>query len=403
MSEKSTIGISINLDTGKKKFVFADANELFNWHNNFQRKWEWLRRTPLEDVWGSTTSLLATIQSVAERWRQNPSTRDIEHWQSDVASAITQLYSNEQFLFKNEDCSAFILKLCENRGAQVAAGAYAVLSTCTLRSNSTLSGAFFEGTIHGFLYSKEIEWTATAHRELLTKLESELNQKIEDQNRRLAELESANKTLNNEHESILKEKTQSLETLRELKSQSLDVLHQKQNEIFDEILKKHKENIKATEEAFHNKLALSKPIDYWTSKRNAHKRLATKFAVAAAVSFAVLGTALGFVIIWAFGNLGADENPKSWQLGVVIVASFFAVWIIRILVRFLFSNQHLASDADERVTMVQTYLSLLQEGKGVEISDRALIVQQLFRPASDGIVKDDAAPPGLLELASRQK
>lgn len=79
-----------------------------------------------------------------------------------------------------------------------------------------------------------------------------------------------------------------------------------------------------------------------------------------------------------------------------------AFWATRILVRLYMSEHHLAIDADERATMALTYLALMERG-AVEEKDRALILAPLFRPSSDGIVKDDAAPDmspaGLLSKA----
>jgi hypothetical protein len=50
---------------------------------------------------------------------------------------------------------------------------------------------------------------------------------------------------------------------------------------------------------------------------------------------------------------------------------------------------------------MQTYLALLREGGGLKDDDRELILKILFRPFSDGMVRDDAAPPSLWDVASR--
>ena len=52
--------------------------------------------------------------------------------------------------------------------------------------------------------------------------------------------------------------------------------------------------------------------------------------------------------------------------------------------------------------MVKTYLSLL-EGEHLSSDEgRQLILQALFRPASDGIVKDEGLPPSAFEFLTRQ-
>ena len=76
--------------------------------------------------------------------------------------------------------------------------------------------------------------------------------------------------------------------------------------------------------------------------------------------------------------------------------------MIRILVRMFLSNLHLATDAAERRTMILTYLSMSREGAEFTKDDKKLIVQHLFRSASDGLVKDDAAPPTIFEMLTRK-
>ena len=79
----------------------------------------------------------------------------------------------------------------------------------------------------------------------------------------------------------------------------------------------------------------------------------------------------------------------------------FAVWGVRLVVRMFLSHLHLASDAAERVVMTRTYLSLLEGDRLSSKEDRQLILQALFRPASDGIVKDEGVPFSLAEVLTR--
>lgn len=71
---------------------------------------------------------------------------------------------------------------------------------------------------------------------------------------------------------------------------------------------------------------------------------------------------------------------------------------MRILVRLTLSHIHLGTDAKHRSVCVESYLALLSHSeKAVGESERAIILTQLFRPASDGLVRDDAMPPTLFE------
>lgn len=61
----------------------------------------------------------------------------------------------------------------------------------------------------------------------------------------------------------------------------------------------------------------------------------------------------------------------------------------RLSAKIFVSNLHLRTDADERVTMIQTYLALLREGSGPKEDERQLVLQTLFRPSKAGFIKDE--------------
>ena len=87
--------------------------------------------------------------------------------------------------------------------------------------------------------------------------------------------------------------------------------------------------------------------------------------------------------------LDFDYSKLAWY-ALMIFASSSAFWIIRITVKIALSNLHLSEDAHERVVMIQTYLSFVQEGK-IEEKDKQLILTSLFRPSNIGIIKDESS------------
>lgn len=93
-----------------------------------------------------------------------------------------------------------------------------------------------------------------------------------------------------------------------------------------------------------------------------------------------------------------EENSKSfdfeysklaWYI-LMIFASSSVFWIIRITVKIALSNLHLSEDANERVVMIQTYLSFVNEGQ-IDENDKNLILSSLFRPSNIGIIKDESS------------
>lgn len=84
-----------------------------------------------------------------------------------------------------------------------------------------------------------------------------------------------------------------------------------------------------------------------------------------------------------------DYSKLAWYI-LMIFASSSAFWIIRITVKIALSNLHLSEDAHERVVMIQTYLSFINEGQ-IDKEDKNLILSSLFRPSNIGIIKDESS------------
>ena len=170
---------------------------------------------------------------------------------------------------------------------------------------------------------------------------------------------------------------------------------------FDQLKEAHEQAMEALRKTFREELALRAPAEYWSKKRDGHLKWAW---VSGAVSFAGIGGSafgLGWQIHELLNKTPAGSVPETWRLAVLALVGVFTVWALRLVVRMFLSHLHLLTDASERVVMVQTYLSLL-EGEHLDSKeDRQLILQALFRPASDGILKDEGVPFSLAEALTR--
>lgn len=415
MSEPSEDILKIELPHNKQVLTFENPQGLLAWQQKLRDEWSWLGNTPAKAAWAPHETLLNHIRSSAENWSRvkQYGGRDAQ-LHSNIARLILELYNPTNYIYGDHAKSIFLKEVKNKYGNYAAAGVLAAFSKVELNLERSVGESFFTGLLRGFLYENEIEWTASAHREVLEGLEAQYKQRLDDQEKRLQHLEDENSRLNAAYEATLEAKSKGLDELCASKTELLDTLHQTKSKLFEEfheqkntsfieLTAKHETNLKNVEDTFHNKLALQKPIDYWREKKTRHVILAKRFAWASTAVLLVLGGGLASLINWTFGSLEGNENPRHWQVGVTIVTAFFVIWIVRILIRMFLSHQHLATDAAERVTMVQTYLSLSLEGKGFAPEDRSVILQQLFKPASDGLVKDDGAPPSWMEFLSRTK
>lgn len=109
-------------------------------------------------------------------------------------------------------------------------------------------------------------------------------------------------------------------------------------------------------------------------------------------------------------SVASGVLTREWvgSLGRMAVLTLFLIWPLRIVVRNYLSNSHLAADAAERVVIVQTYLALLNDPalqNRDDLKQHLLppVLQNVFRHAADGIVKDDAWPWQTIVDAIKQK
>lgn len=170
---------------------------------------------------------------------------------------------------------------------------------------------------------------------------------------------------------------------------------------FESLTQAHQEAMEGLRKTFRVELALRAPAEYWSKKRKGHFTWAWVTGVASFVGIGGATFGLGWQIYALLNKTPVNTLPETWRLAVLALVGVFTVWALRLVVRMFLSHLHLLTDAGERVVMVQTYLSLLEGDHLTSKEDRQLILQALFRPASDGIVKDEGVPFSLAEALTR--
>jgi len=160
--------------------------------------------------------------------------------------------------------------------------------------------------------------------------------------------------------------------------------------------------INATDAHFREKLSLDPAFTYWTTKAGTHetkaKGLLKYLRCAGGITAVPLMGGL-ITLITKAPNLGAwGETRMILVTGITLTLTTLLFWTARLMTRLYLGNVHLANDAHERAILIKTYLALNIDGKATE-EDRALMLATVFRPSTDGVVRDDAAPiinPGAL-------
>ncbi|KPZ69480.1 hypothetical protein AN944_02999 [Shewanella sp. P1-14-1] len=150
---------------------------------------------------------------------------------------------------------------------------------------------------------------------------------------------------------------------------------------------------------YDDKLALHASVKYWGIQQKQHEGKMKVFGITLVI--AVLFVVIGLVI---FSNNVLDQSfadIKISKLVTVAVLTTFGIWIVKILANIFMSHMHLSTDAQERRTMMHTYLALSRKGHGPKDEDKQLILQTLFRPSTSGMVKEDAGPTNLVDMVNR--
>lgn len=152
---------------------------------------------------------------------------------------------------------------------------------------------------------------------------------------------------------------------------------------------------------YEAKVALNAPREYWFKRSENHTNRAAELNKKWIWSLVgVLSSVIGLMLLSyapfansVFGrDVIVDGIKRAFIFGTLLS---FGVWWLRQILRDLRSHEHLATDAAERVTMIETYAAM--RGAGLESDNLALILGALYRPASTGII-DDTGPVLPLEL-----
>jgi len=175
------------------------------------------------------------------------------------------------------------------------------------------------------------------------------------------------------------------------------------------VLESSKKEFLDTKRAIEEESRLYASQRYWSEKKQKHKKLATILSI-------VFVFIIGLLIALTASNLqkldkiyindinitSNVKDIKSHRVGnsakyllMRVVESLLIlsllIWIARIVLKIIFSNLHLKEEAYEKETMIVTYLALIKEGGGLSGADRGLILESIFRPSTNGLIKDESS------------
>lgn len=302
-----------------------------------------------------------------------------------IKSLISQQYSS-MVLIASESKEAVYLKQLKEKDSTLVETAFRYLSN---KANDT-SEISAKAMISVFEYEHGIVDIRNAERDQVFSILEELK---------------AEKDCYLQEITLLRNETQKLkDDIEILKSES------ESEQEFSSELSRHKSQMSDSEEFYEKKLAVKSSVDYWVVKAKNHRVVACVFAF---LSLLIMGLCIYYasnsfnlIVTGEFHSktpIFTDEGAlQLWVYALLGIIATITFWVLRLFVRIALSNLHLSTDADERATMIKTYLAFEREDGILDKDDKALILPTIFRAGSTGIVKDDSAPINPWTLLTRK-
>lgn len=163
-------------------------------------------------------------------------------------------------------------------------------------------------------------------------------------------------------------------------------------------------NLKNLTDTYEKHMQLAGPMSYWKGKVKMHEKRA-KHLRGWAIAVGIAGVSIMLIAAQALLPWHHPADTVPWRpIGLFLIVSTFALWMLRLVVKLLLSNIHLAVDAQERVVMINTFMALIRRprsAEGLKKEDLAIVLAPIFRPSTTGVIKDDGGPTSLGEFLTR--
>lgn len=388
--------MSTVLNIGDDAFSFDDVQQLRRWLENERDRWQWMHgKGPTQNAWNTSyETFMQLMQDVSNNANAgNPLHISINN--------IEARLRHGPLVYSNSDEGRRILAIRESEGDDAGAAAYSFyrqfISFSEVRSVAALRG------VMAFAYPavapvdqvlKDLKTERAQLRRTVTEVRDRFDVLEHGLRDRAVALLASKRSLSNDAIRAIIAQGRLADEQRAAKWSEVAV------RIDEAILQLH-----TTEVAYAEKLGLEAPVTYWKRKSRLHKAKEAQHLRMLRFYFGGAAVAILFVFYQAATKLhGLIMVPTPVLVVVGAGLAFFAalvLWVARILTRLYLSEHHLRTDADERATMANAYLALIHKGS-LEPTDRAIILQALFRPSADGVVKDDG-PPDLNAIVALSK
>lgn len=147
------------------------------------------------------------------------------------------------------------------------------------------------------------------------------------------------------------------------------------------------------EETYKNKLSLEAPEKHWhiCSKEYREKAKSWTWVLIVAVFVLICSLAGLVMVIHDYSLDTIQEIPFVSKSFILISIISFFVYIIRVLIKIVMSNHHLATEYEQKAALTRFYQALTKAGTDITKEERILIIHSLFSKVETGLVKTDSS------------
>ena len=152
--------------------------------------------------------------------------------------------------------------------------------------------------------------------------------------------------------------------------------------------------IKVLEDTYENKLSLEAPEKLWNNRAEEHIKQARNWAIFLVFTVVALIFALGKLVLVIHDyslNTIKNEIPFISESFILISVISFFIYIIRILIKIVLSNHHLATEYKQKAALTRFYQSLTKAGTDISKEERLIIINSLFSKVETGLIKTDTS------------
>lgn len=318
---------------------------------------------------------------------------------------------NETYTGKIKDVFTYnskrtkLIESLYSSSAEKGLGAYKCFTGGNVSVNSI---NMLEGYFLAVLLSKDVigqdenDITSSADREQLQSLLEEYREKFD-------EFEHSFSQASKQLETGLSNINDSLKDLEGINQKRIEAIVGDYNKRLDELFTESEKRINETQEAFREYSSFSAPKDLWDTRARELNDKGDKF-FRWAVGFGVIGIIM-IILLLIFPSETLVETIFSdlaigikWSAMFIVLFSLYA-YGLRSIVKMMFSQYHLARDAEERAALTGYYLSLKNENAASN-TEMNLIIQSLFSRSDTGLLKDDGGvtmPSDFIKKSSMQQ